>query len=102
MNAKSFEYKGQTIEIRPTFSYDARGDRSPFLHDVYIDGLRRGGGFSQEREAELLRNILLIIPRTAENEMDHLGMGNFGISMGMTTMESTGRWSSSLLEVKPC
>ena len=53
MNAKSFEYEGHTIEIRPTFNYDARDDRFPFLRDVYIDGLRRGGGFSQEREAEL-------------------------------------------------
>ena len=59
MNAKSFEYEGHTIEIRPTFSYDARGDRSPFLHDVYIDGLRRGGGFSQEREAELFAQYII-------------------------------------------
>ena len=59
MNAKSFEYKGHTIEIRPTVNYDARDDRFPFLHDVYIDGLRRGGGFSQEREAELFAQYII-------------------------------------------
>ena len=87
MNAKSFEYKGHTIEIRPTFNYDARDDRFPFLRDVYIDGLRRGGGFSQEREAELFAQYII----AAGEVFAEIGAGIGQVGLGLGGNHNVGK-----------
>lgn len=54
------EYRGHSIEVKPfAFTSDRRGVVFPSLHDVFVDGVRRGSGFLEERDAQLYGRTLI-------------------------------------------